>query len=148
MQNRQQYLLNRMVNHSPTYQKLYRKAKSFYAVRAGFRTGIYDSWEECKKQTEGFKCAQYKKFSSLAEAGEWMTAEQQIKDITRYTTVYTDGSCRKNGSPDAVGGISIYFGDEDHRNVSEPYESNKICKSLANQRTELYAALYCLQKCR
>ena len=33
--------------------------------------------------------------------------------------VYTDGSCINNGTPDAVAGIGIYFGENDPRNVSK-----------------------------
>jgi ribonuclease HI len=33
--------------------------------------------------------------------------------------VYTDGSCSKNGRLGAVGGIGVYFGENDERNHSE-----------------------------
>ena len=43
-------------------------SKYFYAVRKGFNVGIYDTWAECSKQTNGFSGAEFKKFSTLKEA--------------------------------------------------------------------------------
>ncbi|UJH69217.1 viroplasmin family protein [Allomuricauda sp. SCSIO 65647] len=42
--------------------------KKFYVVWKGKRPGIYESWEDCKAQIEGFKGAQYKSFSTFQEA--------------------------------------------------------------------------------
>ena len=43
------------------------KAK-FYVVWKGRKTGIYNSWEACAAQVNGFTGAQYKAFGSRAEA--------------------------------------------------------------------------------
>ena len=42
----------------------------FYAVRKGRKPGIYESWDECKNQTDGFSCGEFKGFNErlLAEA--------------------------------------------------------------------------------
>ncbi|MBU0486987.1 MAG: ribonuclease H family protein [Bacteroidetes bacterium] len=42
----------------------------FYVVWDGREPGIYDSWEKCKRQIEGFENAKYKSFSSIKEAEE------------------------------------------------------------------------------
>ena len=44
------------------------KKKKFYVVWKGKRSGIYESWDDCKAQIEGYKGAQYKSFSEFAEA--------------------------------------------------------------------------------
>ena len=44
------------------------KKQKFYAVWTGRKPGIYTSWDECKKQVEGFDGAQYKSFESKTEA--------------------------------------------------------------------------------
>ena len=31
--------------------------KKFYAVKKGYQTGIFTTWAECQKQTQGFKGA-------------------------------------------------------------------------------------------
>ena len=44
-----------------------KKAK-FYVVWKGKHPGIFESWADCKAQIEGYKGAEYKSFSSFAEA--------------------------------------------------------------------------------
>ena len=39
-----------------------------YAVRKGFKPGVYRSWKECERQVKGFSGAVYKSFKTLAEA--------------------------------------------------------------------------------
>ena len=34
-------------------------AKKYYAVRAGRKTGIFETWDECRAQTTGFKGASF-----------------------------------------------------------------------------------------
>lgn len=43
-------------------------AKKVYAVRKGHRTGIFETWDECKAAVDGFPGAEYKSFSNRAEA--------------------------------------------------------------------------------
>lgn len=44
------------------------KKKKFYVVWEGFTPGIYLTWDECKKEIQGFPQAKYKSFDSLEEA--------------------------------------------------------------------------------
>lgn len=55
-----------------------------------------------------------------------------IKDCT-LTVVYTDGACARNGQWGSKGGIGVYFGPNDPRNISEPLEGSR----QTNQRAEL-----------
>ncbi|MCL6274133.1 ribonuclease H family protein [Muricauda sp. 2012CJ35-5] len=41
------------------------KKQKFYVVWKGKRPGIYESWDDCKAQIEGFKGAQYKSFAKF-----------------------------------------------------------------------------------
>ncbi len=45
-----------------------KSGQKYYVVWRGIRPGIYTSWDECKKQVQGFDHAQYKSFSSKEEA--------------------------------------------------------------------------------
>lgn len=46
-----------------------KKAKQkYYVVWRGFKPGIYETWEACKKQVTGFDGAKYKSFTSREEA--------------------------------------------------------------------------------
>ena len=40
----------------------------YYVVWKGRNPGVYDSWEECKAQTDGFPGATFKSFKTLFEA--------------------------------------------------------------------------------
>jgi hypothetical protein len=44
----------------------------FYAVRRGYRPGIYLTWPECQHQVYGFSRAQFKCFASLQKAERFM----------------------------------------------------------------------------
>lgn len=45
-------------------------AQKFYVVWIGLNPGVYDSWEACKQQVEGWKGAVYKGFDTRQEAEE------------------------------------------------------------------------------
>ena len=44
--------------------------RKFYVVFEGRAPGIYDSWEECKEQIDGFPGANYRAFQDQDEATE------------------------------------------------------------------------------
>lgn len=46
--------------------------KKFYAVRQGRKTGMFLTWDECKKQVMGYPGAIYKSFGTEAEAKEYL----------------------------------------------------------------------------
>ena len=52
-----------------------------------------------------------------------------------FQAVYTDGACKKNGTALATGGIGVYWGKDDARNVSARVHAvpvtNNICELLA-----------------
>jgi len=47
-------------------------AKKYYAVKKGKTTGVFKSWDECRNAVEGYSGAQYKGFSTLKEAREYL----------------------------------------------------------------------------
>lgn len=46
------------------------KKNKYYVVWKGSKPGIYDSWDDCRKQVEGFKGAMYKGYPSMELAKE------------------------------------------------------------------------------
>ena len=111
----------------------------FYAVKNGRVKDIYENWESCKQQVQGFKGAQFKKFKTKQEAIDYMNdiVEDYIND---KVYIYCDGSCIHNGKPNAKAGIGIYFGENDPRNVSEAINghSNNIAELTAMIRIYNY----------
>lgn len=49
--------------------------KKYYAVKVGKTPGIYETWEECKNNVDGFSGALYKSFKTLNEANDYMGYE-------------------------------------------------------------------------
>lgn len=47
-------------------------AKKYYAIRVGMNTGVFETWEECKANVEGYPGALYKSFKTLPEAYEYL----------------------------------------------------------------------------
>lgn len=58
-----------------------------------------------------------------------------IVDENDYVQVYIDGACKGNGTPQAVGGIGVYFCPKNPYNVSE-----RIKGLATNNKAEMYAA--------
>lgn len=46
--------------------------KKIYAVKNGHRTGIFHTWEECKKAVDGYSGAEYKGFTDKKSAMEYL----------------------------------------------------------------------------
>ena len=69
--------------------------KKYYAVKKGYQTGIFDTWTQCQKQTQGFKGALFKSFATLKEAQDYLNDEPETavseRDDDRYY-IYVDGS--------------------------------------------------------
>ena len=52
--------------------------QKFYVVWRGRKPGVYDSWDDCKQQVEGFGEAAYKAYATLEDAEEafWRGKEE------------------------------------------------------------------------
>lgn len=64
------------------------KGKFFYAVRKGFKPGVYHSWDECKTQVDKYPAAVFKKFASERDAWAFVrgvnhSAPSEVKTVTQ-----------------------------------------------------------------
>ena len=88
-------------------------AHKFYAVKKGYRPGIYSSWPECQRQVSGFTGAVYKGFPDYRSASAWLkgtdrrsSEHQQLSLSLGASTpptaptirLYTDGGSRNHGN--------------------------------------------------
>lgn len=83
--------------------------KSFYAVKVGRQTGIFNTWEECKEQINGFSGAKFKGFFTKEEAETFLRGSKQIK-CEAYA--YTDGSFNEKYRTTGGGGVIYHNGKE------------------------------------
>ena len=59
--------------------------------------------------------------------------------------VYTDGSTDRNGANDSSGGMGVWFGPEDERNIAAPYGDVERYGPATNQKCELMAIALALE---
>lgn len=121
-----------------------------YAVKRGLKTGLFNSWDECKKQVTGVKGARFKGFTDVNEAEKWLLGEaasgqelpksinNSFDDAADYI-IYTDGSCLKN--PAGPGGWAAVVMDQVNGELTELHSGEP---STTNNRMELTAAIAAL----
>lgn len=84
-----------------------------YAVRVGRNIGVYHTWEECKKQVDGYPGAKYRAFANEADANKYMDQLSEVPQKTfpkKEASAYVDGSF--NNYTKVYGyGVLIYLND-------------------------------------
>lgn len=79
-----------------------------YAVKQGRVPGLYTTWEDCKRQVDGFSHCDFQKFPSLAEAEAWMrTAALAGK---KQTTALPPTQVAMPAERPHTGGLRAYIG--------------------------------------
>ncbi|ATA68991.1 ribonuclease H [Capnocytophaga cynodegmi] len=74
--------------------------KKFYVVWNGHQTGIFTSWEQCKKAVEGFQDAKYKAFPSLELAQKAFSESfDNYKGKTFFKSELSENELKQIGSP-------------------------------------------------
>lgn len=63
-------------------------SKKYYAVRKGYNTGIFDTWDACKAQVDGFSGAEYKGFNDEEEAHKYLNSKG-ISISPNAVSIYT-----------------------------------------------------------
>ena len=137
---------------------IYIMAGKFYAVRVGRTPGIYNSWDDCKAQTDGFPNATYKSFKTAAEAADFMgwsdssqkqmtinetvgnKATEAIKDASENdleNVAYVDGSFNVATGEFSYGVVMFHNGQE--HTFSKSF-SNPELASMRNVAGEIKGA--------
>jgi viroplasmin and RNaseH domain-containing protein len=120
--------------------------KKFYAVRKGYKVGIYNTWDECKKQVNGFSGAEYKSFQTLEEANEYMGVEKKINiGNGEFIEAYVDGSYEHSIQEYGYGVVILKNGM-----VEKKYSlkgNNKSLVSMRNVAGEIEASKTAMKYC-
>ncbi|MDU4934726.1 MAG: ribonuclease H family protein [Peptostreptococcaceae bacterium] len=121
--------------------------KKFYAVKKGKCAGIYNTWDECKSQVNGFSGAEYKSFLTMDEAKEYVYGKQEIviRDESNLVEAYVDGSyehcIREYGS-----GVVILKDGEVQKTYSEKGNEESLV-TMRNVAGEIEAAKLAMSYC-
>ena len=126
-----------------------KKPKSkYYVVWEGHQTGIFDTWDKCKKQVDGYTGAKYKGFTSLAEAksalgdnawnyiGKTVKESSNKKNLSSFgeplrQAICVDAACSGNPGILEYRGVNMVTGDEIFRRGPFPEGTNNIGEFLA-----------------
>lgn len=131
--------------------------KKFYAIKRGYKPGIYTSWGEAEHQVKGFSGARYKGFSTKEEAVLWLEEGQesvsvknklspQKKEVQKKAEkpvkkgeiiIYTDGGAIGNPGPGGYGALILT--QEGEKEFSGGY------RRTTNNRMELQGCIVALQ---
>ena len=113
--------------------------KKYYVVWRGLSPGIYNSWEECKKQVMGYDGAQYKSFTDEDEAKRsfdksyWeITQLKGKKNLQELTTkekpilnsISVDAACA--GNPGTLEFRGVFTDTETELFRRGPYEMGTV----------------------
>ncbi|MGN0377911.1 MAG: viroplasmin family protein [Suilimivivens sp.] len=86
-------------------------AAKFYAVRKGKKTGIFETWEECKESVYGYSCAEYKSFPTMEQAKEYLSGmTQETFSEEEYVPFYVDGSFNSATGEFSYGMVVLFNG--------------------------------------
>lgn len=141
-------------------------AKKYYAVRNGRMPGIYETWDDCRKQTEGFSGAVFKSFPERAAAEAFLRGDSvplpdrqpdsivmqkpQPDTVSQFgateAVAYVDGSYDSVSNAFSYGFVLFYQGEEQH--FYEKFTDERLAKmhNVAGEIKGSEAAIrYCLQ---
>lgn len=126
----------------------------YYAVKNGRKTGIYTDWDECKKQVDGFRKAEYKSFKEESEAIAYMNEKNEkivknkgenhnimINENAPYA--FVDGSFNTTTNTYGYGGFLRYEGKEI---ILQGNGSNDGMASMNNVAGELAGCMAAVSK--
>ncbi len=124
-------------------------AKKYYAVRNGRKTGVFETWNECKAAVSGFSGAAYKSFTNREEAMDFVTADSKAdedRDEKKSEAfAYVDGSYDDTTKSYSYGMVMMVKDDELHFNKKFEKDDMSDMRNVAGEIQGSMAAMqYCL----
>ena len=124
---------------------------AYYAVRKGKVPGIYETWDECKKNIMKFPGAEYKKFTTKEEAEEFLNSEKieldevSLDDIDIYS--FVDGSFNSKTGIYGYGGFLIdKSSGEEKKYIIQGSGSDKEMATMRNIAGEILGSRAAIEK--
>lgn len=124
-------------------------AKKYYAVRKGRKTGVFETWNECKAAVSGFSGAAYKSFTNREEAMDFVTADSKADEDRdekqSEAFAYVDGSYDDTTKSYSYGMVMMVKDDELHFNKKFEKDDMSDMRNVAGEIQGSMAAMqYCL----
>ena len=123
--------------------------KKYYAVKDGYKIGVFDTWAECQKQINGYSGAVYKSFSAMEEALDYLKGEKGAEfkgeEFPQKDEIfaYVDGSYDVKTAAYSYG-VVIIFHDGNVEKLNGRHE-NDAAASMRNVAGELKGAVIAMQ---
>ena len=120
--------------------------KKYYAVRQGRTIGIFDTWDECKKQVDGYSGAEYKSFQTEEEAKCYILNEEAKPVLSDNAIAYVDGSYLHSKKMFSFGAVIIYKGEERHFKAAFSDSSLASMRNVAGEiKGTEFVMRYCME---
>lgn len=121
--------------------------KKFYAVKIGRNPGIYTTWDECKKQVDGYSGADFKSFADMSEAEAFICgAQEAAHDGASDIIAYVDGSYDDEKKLYSYGVVLIIGKNELH--ISQCFDnSDPEMLQMRNVAGEISGAKKAMEYC-
>lgn len=123
----------------------------YYAVKNGYRMGIFDSWDDCRAAVEGFSGAEYKSFKTIEDAEVYLGLRKNdaLPSINSAASpdkaaAYVDGSFDPATGRFSYGAVIFHNGKE--ITMNEAF-SDKALASMHNVAGEIMGAMAAMRYC-
>lgn len=130
-------------------------AKKYYAVKVGKKTGIYQTWNECKAMVDGYSGAVYKGFTDMAEAELFLYGVSQqennasVKNVSPTLSqnervyAFVDGSYHVATKTYGYGGFLVA---DNKKYVLQGSGNEKDMASMRNVAGEILGSMAAIEK--
>lgn len=131
------------------------KAK-YYAVRIGKVPGIYLTWEECRKQVNGYPGAVYKSFPTEEEAENFLTGggmagtktaehqrEERVSNGLPEVYAFVDGSFHAQKKVYGYGGFLVHYGTKE---ILQGAGTDEEMAAMRNVAGEVLGSMAAIEK--
>ena len=114
----------------------------YYVVKKGNKPGLYNNWEDCKKEILGYKGAVYKSFSDYNDAINYLN--DNLEEFNDDVICYIDGSFDIKTNNYSFGGILINKGNK--FTFKKAFMADEFSK-YRNVAGEIKGAAYIMNYC-
>lgn len=127
-------------------------AKKYYAVKAGRKTGVFESWDECKSAVSGFSGAAYKSFTNREDAIDFVNGSAKLQKAQNREEkqseafAYVDGSYDDTTKSYSYGMVMMHGEDELHFFKKFEKDDMSDMRNVAGEIEGSMAAMkYCIE---